>query len=97
MDSPNQKLDDLRGLPVNLERGKLRLTEWWRYLRKNRRLLKQVGDWSESGEIRHLLRDVLPAYWKKREEDEWKKPAEKRMAVCIMSPEEQQAGIMEFF
>ena len=51
----------------------------------------------ESGEIRHLLRDVLPAYWKKRVEDEEKKRAKKLMAVRIMSPEEQHPGIMEHF
>ena len=68
-----------------------------RYLRKYRRLLKQVEDWSESSEIRHLLRDVLPSYWKKRVEDEEKKRAKKRLAVRITSPEDQHSRIMEYF
>ena len=42
VDTPNQKLDDLWAIPLNLERGELRLREWRRYLRKYRRLLKQV-------------------------------------------------------
>ena len=74
----------------------LRLREWTSYLRRYRRLLKQVEDWSESGEIPHLLRDVLRAYWNKRVEDEEKKRVKKRMAVRIMSPEEQQPGNMEY-
>ena len=97
VDTPNQRLDDLWAIPLNLERGELRLREWRRYLRKYRQFLKQVEGWWESGEIRHLLRDVLPAYWKKRVGDEEKKRAKKRMAVRIMSPEEQQPGIMEYF
>ena len=67
------------------------------FLRNYSRLLKQVEDWLESGEIHHLLRDVLPAYWKKRLEDEEKKLAKKRMAVLIVLPEEQHSGIMEYF
>ena len=97
VDTTNQKLDDLWAIPLNLERGELRLRDWRGYLRKYRQLLKQVEDWSESGEIRQFLRDVLPAYWKKRMEDEEKKRAKKRMAVHIMSPEEQHPGIMEYF
>ena len=97
VDTPNQRLDDLCPIPLNLERGELRLREWRGYLRKYRRLLKQVEHWSESGEFRHLLRDVLPAYWKKRVEDEEKKRAKKRMAVRIMSLEGQHPGIMEYF
>ena len=97
VDAPNQKLDDLWSIPLNLERGELRLRDWRRYLRKYRRLLKQVEDWSESSEIRHLLRDVLPSYWKKRVEDEEKKRAKKRLAVRIMSPEDQHPRIMEYF
>ena len=97
VDTPNQKLDDLWAIPLNLERGELRLRDWRGYLRKYRQLLKQVEDWSESGEIRQFLRDVLPAYWKKRMEDEEKKRAKKRMAVHIMAPEEQHPGIMEYF
>ena len=88
---------DLWLIPLNLERGELRLREWRGYIRKYRRLLKQDEDWSESGEICHLLQDVLPAYWKKRVEDEEKKRAKKRMAVRIMSPEEQHMGIMVYF
>ena len=80
----NQKLDDLWEIPLNSELRELRLRGWRRYLRKYHRLLKQVEDWSESGEIRHLLRDVLPSYWRKRPEDEEKKRAKKRMAVRIM-------------
>ena len=64
VDTPNQKLNDLWAIPLNLERGELRLRQW----RKYRRLLKQVEDWSESGKICHLLRNVLPVYWKKRAE-----------------------------
>ena len=96
VDTPNQKLDDLWAIPLNLKRGVLRLRDWRRYLLRYRRLLKQVGDGWESGEIRHLLRDVLPAYSKKRGEDEEKKRAKKHMAVHIMSPEEQNPGIMEY-
>ena len=95
VDTPDQKVDDLWVIPLNLERGELQLREWRRYVRKYRRLLKQVEDRSESGEIRRLLRDVLPAYWKKRVEDEQKKRAKKCLAVCIMLPEEQHSGIME--
>ena len=97
VDTPNQKLDDLWAIPLNFERGELRLREWRRYLRKYRPLLKQVEDWSESGEIRHILRDVLQAYLKKRVEDEQKKWAKKRMAVHIMSPDAQHPGIIEYF
>ena len=97
VDAPNQRLDNLWSIPLNLERGEWRLRDWRRYLRKYRRLLKQVEDWSESSEIRHLLRDVLPSYWKKRVEDEEKKRAKKRLAVRIMSPEDQYPRIMEYF
>ena len=99
VDAPNQKLDDLWSIPLNLEGGELWLRDWRRYLRKYRRLLKQVEDWSESSEIRHLLRDVFPSYWKseKRVEDEEKKRANKRLAVRIMSPEDQHPRIMEYF
>ena len=97
VDAPNQKLDDPWSIPLNLERGELRVRDWRRYLRKYRRLRKQVEDWSESSEIRHLLRDVLPLYWRKRVEDEKKKRAKKRLAVRIMSPEDQHLRIMEHF
>ena len=93
--APNQTLDDLWSIPLNLKRGELRLRDCRRYLRKYRRLLKQGEDWTESSEIRHLLRDVLPSYWKKRVEDEEKKRAKKRLAVRIMSPEDQHPRIME--
>ena len=69
VDAPNQKLDDLWAIPLHLERWELRLREWRRCLRKYRCLLKQVEDWLAAGEIRHLLRDVLSAYRKKRMED----------------------------
>ena len=36
-------------------------------------------------------------YWKKMVEDEEKKRANKCMAVRIMSPEEQNPGITEYF
>ena len=88
VDAPNQTLDDPWSIPLNVERGELRLRDWRRYRRKYRWLLKQVEDWSESSEIRHLLRDVLPLYSKKRVEDEEKKQAKKRLAVRIMSPED---------
>ena len=97
VDSPNQKLEDFLSIPLNLERGELRLRDWRRYHRKYRRLLKQVEDWSKSSEIRHLLRDVLPSYWRKRVEDEEKKRAKKRLAVRIMSPKDQHPRIMEYF
>ena len=97
VDSPHQKLDDLRSIPLNSERGELRLRDWGRYLRKSRRLPNQVEDWSESSKIRHLLRDVLPSYWKKRVEDEEKKRAKKRLAVRIMSPEDQHRRIIKYF
>ena len=79
------------------ERGQLRLRQWRLILRKNRPLLMQVGDWSASSEICHLLRHVLPAYWKKSVEDKEKKRAKKRKAVHIILPEEEQLGIMEYF
>ena len=97
VDAPNQTLDNLWSIPLNLERGESRLRDWRRYLRKYRRLLKQVEDWSESSKIRHLLRDVLLSYWKKGVEGEEKKRAKKRLAVRIMSPEHQHPRIMEYF
>ena len=96
VDAPNQTLDNLRSIPLNLERGELPLRHWRRYLRSYRRLLKQVEDWSESSEICHLLRDVLPSYWRKRVEDKEKKRAKKHLAVRIMSPEDQHPRIMEY-
>ena len=95
MDAPNQKLEDLWSIPLQLDRGELRVREWNRYLRKYRRSLKLVGDWNESSEIRHLLKDVLPGQWKRRVEDEEKKRAKKRVAVRIMAAEDTHAGIME--
>ena len=97
METLTQKLDDLWVIPLNLERGELRLREWGRLLGRYPRLLKQDEDWSESGKICHLLRNVLPAYWKKLIEDEEKRRAKKRMAVRIMSPEEQHPGMMQYF
>ena len=44
VDTANQKLDDLWAIPLNLERRELPFREWRRYLRKHRRLLKQVED-----------------------------------------------------
>ena len=96
-DAPNKKLNDLRSIPLYVERGELRLRDWRRYLRKYGRLLKQVEDWSESSEVPHGLRNVLPADWKKRVEDAEKKRAKKRMAVCIMSPEDQHSRIMDYY
>ena len=97
VDAPNQKLEDLWSIPLQLDRGELRVREWNRYLRKYRRSLKLVEDWNESSEIRHLLKDVLPGHWKRRVEDEEKKRAKKRVAVRIMAAEDTHAGIMEFF
>ena len=97
VDAPNQKLKDLWSIPLPLERGELRVREWNRYIRKYRRGLKLVEDWNEASEIRHLLKDVLPAHWKRRVEDEEKKRAKKRVAVRIMASEDTHAGIMEFF
>ena len=62
VDTPNQKLDDMWAIPLNLECGELQLRECRMYLRKYRRLLRQIQDWSQSGEIRRLLLDVLPPY-----------------------------------
>ena len=90
-------MNDLLSLPLNLERAELRLKDRRRYLQKYCRLLKQVEDWSETSEIRHLLRDVLPLYCKKRVEDEEKRGAKKRLAVGIMLLEDQHPGVMEDF
>ena len=97
VDAPNQNLQDLWSIPLPLERGELRVQEWNRYIRKYRRSLKLVEDWNESSEIRHLLKEVLPGYWKRRVEDEDKKRAKKRLAIRIMASEDTHAGIMEFF
>ena len=97
VDAPNQKLEDLWSIPLQLDRGELRVREWNRYLRKYRRSLKLVEDWNESSEIRHLLKEVLPGHWKRRVEDEEKGRAKKRVAVRIMAAEDTHAGIMEFF
>ena len=97
VDAPNQKLEDLWSIPLQLDRGELRVREWNRYLRKYRRCLKLVEDWNEASENRHLLKDVLPGNWKRRVEDEEKKRAKKRVAVRIMAAEDTHAGIMEFF
>ena len=97
VDAPNQKLEDLWSIPLQLDRGELRVREWNRYLRKYRRSLKLVEDWNESSKIRHLLKDVLPGHWKRRVEDEEKKRAKRRVAVRIMAAEDTHAGIMEFF
>ena len=97
VDAPSQTLDDLWSIPLNLERGELRLRDWRRYLRRYRRLLKQVEDWSESSEIRHLLRDVLPSQRKKRVEEQETIRAKKPLAVRIMSPEDQHPRIIEYF
>ena len=64
VDARNLKLDNVWSIPLNLECGELRLRDWRKYLRKYREPLKQVEDWSDSSEIRHLLRGVLPAYWR---------------------------------
>ena len=97
VDAPNQQLEDLWSIPLQLDRGEPRVREWNRYLRKYRRSLKLVEDWNESSEIRHLLKDVLPGHWKRRVEDEEKKRAKKRVPVRIMAEEDTHAGIMEFF
>ena len=97
VDAPNQKLEDLWSIPLQLDRGELPVREWNRYRRKYRQSLKLVEDWKESSEIRHLLKDVLPGHWKRRVEDEEKKRARKRVAVRIMAAEDTHVGIMEFF
>ena len=56
-----------------------------------------MEDWSESSEIGHLLRDVLPWYWKTRVEDKEEKRAKKRLAARIMLPEDQHPRIIEHF
>ena len=91
VDAPNQKLEDLWSIPLQLDRGELRVREWNRYLRKYRRSLKLVEDWNESSKIRHLLKDVLPSQWKRRVEAEEKKRAKKRVAVRIMAAEDTHA------
>ena len=75
VDAPNQKLEDLWFIPLQLERGGLRVREWNPYIRKYGRSVKLVEDWNESSEIRHLLRDVLRGHWKQRVEDEENKRA----------------------
>ena len=80
-----------------MERGELRLRDWRRYLQKYRWLLKQVEDWSESNEICHVSRDVLALYLKKPVEEVEKNGAKKRLAVRIMSPEDQHPCVMEYF
>ena len=97
VDAPNQKLEDLWSIPLPLARGELRVREWNPYIRKYRRSLKLVEDWTESSEIGHLLKDVLPGHWKKKVGDEEKKRAKKRVAVRIMASEDTHAKIMEFF
>ena len=97
VDAPNQKFEDLWSILLPLERGELRVREWNQYIRKYRRSLKLVEDWNEASEIRHLLKDVLPGYWKRRVEDEEGKRAKKRVAVRIMASEDTHAGIIEFF
>ena len=97
VDAPNQKLEAFWSIPLPLERGELRVRERNRYIRKYRRSLKLVEDWNESGEIRHLLKDVLPGHWKRKVEYEENKRAKKRVAVWIMESEDTHAGIMEFF
>ena len=97
VDAPNQKLEDLWSIPLQLDRAELRVRECNRYLRKYRRSLRLVEDCNESSEIRHLLKDVLPGHWKRRVEDEEKKRAKKRVAVRIMAAEDTHAGIMESF
>ena len=61
--APNQKMEDAWSMPFNLEPLELPWRVWRRYGREYRRLLKQVEDWSESSEIRHLPQDVHPAQW----------------------------------
>ena len=56
-----------------------------------------MEDWFERREICHVLLDVLPSYWNKRAEDEETKRAKKRLAVRIMSLEDQHPRIMEYF
>ena len=97
VDAPNQKLEDLWSILLQLDRGELRVREWNRYLQKYRQSLKLVEDWNESSEIRHLLKDVLPGHWKRRVEDEEKKRAEKRVAVRIMAAGDTHGGIIECF
>ena len=90
VDAPDQKLADLWSIPLPLERGEFRVREWNLYIRKYRRSLKLVEDWTESSEIRHLLEDVLSGHWKRRVEDEEKKRAKKRVAVRIMASEKKK-------
>ena len=95
--APNQTVDHLWSIPPNLGCGEFQLRDWRRYLRKYRRLLKQVEDWSDSRKICHLLRDVLPSYWRKRLEDEKKKRTNEPTTVRIMSLKDQHPRILEYF
>ena len=97
MDAPNQKMDDLWNILLELERGKLHLRAWRNYLRKYRRKLRMVEDLNESAEIRHLLKDVLPNFWKRRVEDERKKSAKKRVPVKIMYGPQKHGHLREYF
>ena len=56
-----------------------------------------MEDWSESSEIHHLLRDVIPSYCKKRAAEAERKRAKKPLAVRIMSPEDEHPRILEYF
>ena len=53
----NQKIDDLQNIPLELERGELRLAAWRNYLRKSQRKLRMVEDC-----ILYLLVTLLLAF-----------------------------------
>ena len=55
-----------------------------------------MEDWSERGELPHLLPNVLPAYWKHSLADKENKRAKTCMAVRIMSLLEQHLDINEY-
>ena len=56
-----------------------------------------VEDGNESADIRHLLKDVLPNYWKRKVEDEEKKGAKQRVAVKIMYGPQYHGHPQEYF
>ena len=97
VDAPNEKVDDLWNIPLGLKRGELRLPAWRNCLRKYRQKLRMVDDWNELLEIWHLLKDVLPHYWKTKVEDEEKKRFKKRLTVKIMYGPQYHGRLQKYF
>ena len=97
VDAPNQNMDNLWNIPLDLEREEFCLAAWRNYLRKYQQKLWMVEDSNESAEIWHLLKDVLLNYWKKKFEDEDKKRVKKGVAVKIMYETQYHGGLQEYF